>query len=59
MDESDLVGHPRGTGSGCVLTKAGHILTNFHVIDGADQVTATLADGTSYLASAGRDRPEQ
>jgi S1-C subfamily serine protease len=39
-----------GTGSGCVLTRAGHILTNHHVIDGADEITVALADGTSYKA---------
>jgi S1-C subfamily serine protease len=51
VGEADLFASPRRrTGSGCVLTAAGHILTNFHVIDGADQVTVTLADGTSFPA---------
>ena len=40
----------RGTGSGCILTKAGHVLTNHHVVDGADEVTVTLYDGTAYPA---------
>lgn len=39
-----------GTGSGSVVDKAGHILTNYHVIEGARQVQATLADGQSYEA---------
>ena len=37
-----------GAGSGSVLDKAGHILTNHHVIDGAREVQVTLYDGNSY-----------
>jgi S1-C subfamily serine protease len=40
----------QGSGSGCILTRSGHVLTNYHVIDGADEVTVTLFDGTSYPA---------
>jgi S1-C subfamily serine protease len=39
-----------GSGSGSVLDKDGHILTNFHVIEGAQQVQVTLASGKSYTA---------
>jgi S1-C subfamily serine protease len=39
-----------GAGSGSILDKAGHIVTNNHVIDGARQVTVTLFDGKSYEA---------
>ncbi|MBI3865077.1 MAG: trypsin-like peptidase domain-containing protein, partial [Planctomycetia bacterium] len=39
-----------GAGSGSVIDKTGHILTNNHVIDGARQVTVTLFDGKSYEA---------
>jgi S1-C subfamily serine protease len=39
-----------GAGSGSVLDKQGHILTNNHVIDGARQVMVTLFDGKSYEA---------
>ncbi len=39
-----------GAGSGSVLDKAGHILTNEHVIDGARQIQVTLHDGNSYPA---------
>ncbi len=39
-----------GSGSGSVLDKEGHILTNYHVIEGAQQVQVTLANGTSYPA---------
>ena len=34
-----------GTGSGFIVSSDGLILTNAHVIDGADQVTVTLKDG--------------
>jgi serine protease Do len=35
----------RGTGSGFILSADGQILTNAHVVDGADKVTVTLKDG--------------
>lgn len=35
----------RGTGSGFILEANGTILTNAHVVDGADTVTVTLKDG--------------
>ncbi len=45
-----------GTGSGFVIDKAGHILTNFHVVEGADSVQVTLADGESHDAEVvGKD----
>lgn len=39
-----------GSGSGCVLDKTGHVLTNYHVIEGAREVSVTLFDGESYDA---------
>jgi S1-C subfamily serine protease len=39
-----------GTGSGFVIDKRGHILTNYHVIQGADAVRATLFDGSAHPA---------
>jgi len=39
-----------GEGSGVVLDKQGHILTNFHVVEEADQIQVTLFDGSSYEA---------
>ena len=35
----------RGLGSGFILNQDGHILTNAHVVDGADTVQVTLKDG--------------
>ena len=42
---------PRGAGTGIVLDEDGHILTNSHVIEGAETISATLHDGASYDAS--------
>ena len=42
---------PEGTGSGFVWDKAGHVVTNFHVIKGADAAHVTLADHTTWSAS--------
>jgi S1-C subfamily serine protease len=38
----------RGSGSGFVLRKDGVILTNSHVVEGADQVRVKLKDGRSF-----------
>jgi S1-C subfamily serine protease len=39
-----------GSGSGFVYDGEGHIVTNFHVIEGADQLLVTLASGQEYEA---------
>lgn len=45
-----------GLGSGIVLDKEGHILTNYHVVRGFDSVTVTFADGTDAKANVvGKD----
>ncbi|WHZ23005.1 MAG: HtrA protease/chaperone protein [Nitrospira sp.] len=41
---------PQGSGTGFVWNKQGHIVTNYHVIYGADAITVTLADRTDYKA---------
>jgi S1-C subfamily serine protease len=40
----------QGMGSGFVIDTEGHILTNFHVIDGARQVEVTTSDKKKYKA---------
>ncbi|MGL5871300.1 MAG: HhoA/HhoB/HtrA family serine endopeptidase [Xenococcaceae cyanobacterium] len=38
----------RGTGSGFIFDANGRIITNAHVVDGADKVRVTLKDGRSF-----------
>ena len=39
-----------GTGSGFVYDTEGHIVTNFHVVENAEELSVTLADGSAYPA---------
>jgi S1-C subfamily serine protease len=41
-----------GTGSGIVWDDAGHVLTNYHVVRGADAARVTLWDQSTYNAQA-------
>jgi putative serine protease PepD len=41
---------PRGLGSGFVIDKSGHIVTNFHVIEGADEVEVSFSNGEEMSA---------
>jgi S1-C subfamily serine protease len=41
---------PQGSGSGFIWNKQGHIVTNFHVIYGANAIKVTLADRSEYQA---------
>jgi serine protease Do len=41
----------RGTGTGFLIDQSGHILTNHHVIEGADRLTVKLHDGRSFRAT--------
>jgi serine protease Do len=41
---------PRGVGSGFVLSSDGYIMTNAHVVDGADEVLVTLTDKREFKA---------
>ncbi len=46
----------QGAGSGLVIDRQGHILTNYHVIEGAREINVTLYNGKTYRASlVGRD----
>jgi 2-alkenal reductase len=47
---------PVGTGSGFIVDDEGHVVTNAHVVVGAEKLTVTLYDGTDVPATVvGRD----
>jgi serine protease Do len=48
--ERQREGPRRGAGTGFLIDNAGHILTNHHVVDGADRITVRLTDGRSLRA---------
>jgi len=45
-----LARESEGAGSGAILDRKGHILTNYHVVDGAAKIEVTLASNQSFLA---------
>jgi serine protease Do len=48
----------RGLGSGVVVSEDGYILTNHHVIDGAQEIKVEFAEGKTYAAQLiGSDAP--
>ncbi len=55
----DVTEIPRGSGSGFVWDNDGHIITNYHVIQGADRATVTLGDRTTWQAKLVGYAPEK
>lgn len=48
----------RGFGSGFILDSKGHVVTNYHVIESAQEIVVVLADGSARVAQVvGTDRP--
>lgn len=41
---------PRGVGSGFIISADGYVMTNAHVVDGADEVYVTLTDKREFKA---------
>ena len=50
---------PAGSGSGFVWDETGHIVTNFHVIAGAQHLTVTLHDQRTFPASVVGSEPRK
>lgn len=50
---------PSGTGSGFVWSKQGHIITNYHVIKGANRAQVTLSDQSTWDAVLVGAAPEK
>jgi len=46
----DTMEVPQGSGSGFIWSKQGHLVTNFHVIYGANSIKVTLADHSEHEA---------
>jgi putative serine protease PepD len=44
-------GESQAQGSGFVYDDSGHVVTNYHVVDGASSVRVTFADGSKYTAN--------
>jgi len=54
-----LHAEPKGTGSGFIWDRDGHIVTNYHVIEGARKVTITLQDRSEWSAHLVGSAPEK
>jgi S1-C subfamily serine protease len=50
---------PRGSGTGFIWDEDGHIVTNFHVVEGASVVRVVLADHSSYETREIRGYPDK
>ncbi len=49
--KSDGSETPVSSGSGFIIDESGHVVTNYHVVDGGDQFEVQFADGTTVPAT--------
>ncbi|NIL99529.1 MAG: trypsin-like serine protease [Acidobacteria bacterium] len=55
----DVTRIPQGSGSGFFWDRQGHVVTNFHVVEGANRFAVTLADQTDWEAELVGVAPEK
>ena len=55
----DIMEIPRGSGSGFIWDKSGLVVTNYHVVAGAQKLTVTLQDRSQYDAMIVGKAPEK
>jgi S1-C subfamily serine protease len=55
----DVTAIPGGTGTGFVWDRHGHVVTNYHVVHGAEGARVTLSDGTTVDAQFVGAAPDQ
>ncbi|MEM1323451.1 MAG: trypsin-like peptidase domain-containing protein [Bacteroidota bacterium] len=55
----DLTEIPRGNGSGFIWDDQGHVVTNYHVIKGADRAQVTMSDQSTWPATLVGAAPEK
>lgn len=55
----DISEIPRGTGSGFIWDDKGHIVTNYHVLQGADKAQVSFSDRSSWPATLVGIAPEK
>ncbi|HET6374343.1 MAG TPA: trypsin-like peptidase domain-containing protein, partial [Candidatus Polarisedimenticolia bacterium] len=55
----DVFRIPQGSGSGFIWDREGHIVTNYHVIEGGDRFSVTLADQSDWEAEVTGVAPDK
>jgi S1-C subfamily serine protease len=59
MFSMDVTQIPQGSGTGFIWDTAGHVVTNFHVVQGGDRAQVTLQGGDSYAARIVGSHPDK
>jgi len=58
VDEQNKQTRPLGIGSGFMISEDGYVVTNHHVIEGADEIVVTLTNGIEYEAEIKGSDPQ-